>query len=641
MSEKPDYKDLERKIAELEQELAQRKKTEAELRISADKYKHIFDHSPAAVYLSDREGKILGVNKGWERLFGFSSCESVIGLNSSDVLFAERGERERYREVIEEQGFVEGFETRMRRHYGSVIDVEITGSVKRDCEGEIECFEGFITDISYRKKAEKELRISEEKYRTVTESSLAAIYMFQEGGIFSYVNQRFAEMLGYDNPEDIIGHYFWEFVHPDDREMVKERGLRREKSNIEPTHYSFRCVQKDGKTIWVSMRAVHTRYRGQPAATGNMVDITERKLAEKKLVDSEEKYRTVVENSLAGIFIHQEGKYKFVNRRFVEMLGYDRPEDFLDCPFWEFVHPEDQELVRRRGVKRQEGDFYPNQYIFRALRKDGSVIWIELRVANSIYKGNPAVIGNFIDITERKRAEEEIRYLSRRLIDAIEEEKRRIAADLHDEFGQGLTALHMDIEALSTSLPANFSVQRDRCRVFLTRVEKMADCIRDTISNLRPSLLDHLGLVPTMESTINEFSQRRQDILVSFQSVGLKKRLASQTEIVLYRILQECLTNISKHSGARHVDIMLTASHPWVILTIKDDGKGFRQGDSGLPIAGSKNGIGFLSMRERVASLGGRVDITSSLGRGTAIRIKLPAADGGENEGQNSSIISG
>lgn len=638
MSDKPGNDDIERKIAGLEQQLSRLKNTEAELKISAEKYKHIFDHSPAAVYLSDQNGKILSVNKAWERLFGFPSRESIIGLNSNHVLFTDPEERERYKRILEQRGFVEGFETQMRRYDGSIIDVEITGSAKRKNAGEIECFEGFITDISARKKAERDLRISEEKYRTVAENSLAGIYMFQDGGTFSYVNQRFAEMLGYDCPEEIMGRHFWELVHPDDRNMVKGKGLNREKTHVEPTHYSFRCIRKDGTTIWVSMRAVHASYRGKPAATGNIIDITERKLAEKKLLDSEEKYRTVVENSLTGIFIHQKGKYRYINHRLAEMLGYDRPEEIIDKPFWEIVHPDDQAMVRTRGLRRQAGDFYPNHYIFRVLKSDGSIMWVEMRASSSTYQGSSAVIGNVVDITERKRAEEEIRLLSRRLIDVIEEERRLLAADLHDEFGQGLTALHMDLDALKASMPEDFQEQRDKCQVLLNRVERMADGIRATISHLRPSILDHLGLIPTMESTISEFSQRKPEIYINFQAVGLKKRLASQTEIVLYRILQECLINISKHSEARHVDIMLTASHPWVILIIKDDGMGFKQGITGLPVAGSTKGIGFLSMRERIAPLGGSIDISSSPGRGTAVRIKLPITSGDGNESDTDTI---
>jgi len=496
---------LEQRIAELENDLAEKSRLVEHIARSEQKYRHIFEHSPAAVYLSDEDGMILGVNKAWEKLFGLSSRKDIVGKNSGQILFEDPHARDRYRDFLEKRGFVERFETRMRRNDDTIMDVEITASVRWGDNG-VENFEGFVTDITARKDAERALQISEEKYRTV------------------------------------------------------------------------------------------------------------------------------VENSLTAIFVHQRGRFTYVNRRFVEMLGYDRSDDLLGRSFWGFVHPDDREMVKNRGLKRQDGDFSPNQYIFRALKKDDSVIWVELRATHSTYLGNPAVVGNFIDITKRKRAEEEIRYLSRRLIEAIEEEKKRIAADLHDEFGQGLTSLHFDLDALRGSIPEEWEELRNRCGFFLNRIETMADCIRETIADLRPSILDHLGLIPTLESAVSEFSGRRPEMRIAFQTAGFKRRLPMQTEIVLYRIFQECLNNISKHAEAGNVDISLICSHPWVIFVVKDDGRGFTQDENGLPRTGVTTGIGMLSMRERVASLRGSIDISSAPGRGTAIRIKLPLPSGNADE---------
>ncbi len=186
---------------------------------------------------------------------------------------------------------------------------------------------------------------------------------------------------------------------------------------------------------------------------GFVIDVTDRKQAERALQDSEEKYRTVVENSLSAIFIHQGGLFRFVNHRFAEMLGYDNPEEVVGRPFWDVVHPIDRAMVKERGLRREKAEFSPARYIFRGIKKDGTMIWVDLRATHATYMGEAAVVGNLIDITQSIRAEEEIRQLSRRLIEVSEEEKKRLAADLHDEFGQALTSLHFDLEALQTSIP--------------------------------------------------------------------------------------------------------------------------------------------------------------------------------------------
>ena len=469
-------------------------KSEKSISISEKRYRHIFEHSPAMVYLTDPNGVILDMNEAGIRMLGYDSRDEVVGLEAAHHIYADPGDRKLYLETIEKTGSVQDFETRFQHNDGTIMDVSITGTTSRNTNGELEGYEGFIIDVTDRKRTERALQDSEEKYRTVVENSLSAIFIHQ-GGLFQFVNQRFAEMLGYNSPKEIIGTPFWEIVHPEDRTMVKERGLIREKSEILPTRYIFRTVKKDGITVWVDMRATHATYMGKSA-----------------------------------------------------------------------------------------------------------------------------VVGNLIDISQSKKAEEEIYNLSRRLIEVSEEEKKKLAADLHDEFGQALTSLHFNLEAMQGCIPVEFMEQKKQCDGLIQIVERLADSVRKTTSYLRPDLLDHLGLVPTLEWYINEFTDRWPEIQVEFQVLGLKKRLNPEMELVLYRIFQECLTNIYKHAKAKRIEIILTYSHPRVIFIIRDDGIGYEQTRKGK----SSRGIGIPSMKERVASFGGSVDISSTPGRGTTIRVDLP-----------------
>ena len=468
------------------------------IRGSDQRFRHIFEHSPAMVYLTDVDGVILDMNVAGARMLGYDSPEDLLGIKSSLHVYADSHDRERFREIIEQTGSIQDFETRFRRRDGTVIDVRITATIRKNKKDGVAGYEGFVIDVTDRKQAERALQDSEEKYRTVVENSLAAIFIHQ-GGLFRFVNHRFAEMLGYDNPEEVVGRPFWDVVHPIDRAMVKERGLRREKA-----------------------------------------------------------------------------------------------------------------------------EFSPARYIFRGIRKDGTMIWVDLRATHATYMGRAAVVGNLIDITQNVKAEEEIRQLSRRLIEVSEEEKKRLAADLHDELGQAITSLHFDLEALQTSFGAKPGGHKKLCERLIRTVEQMADNVRKTTSYLRPDLLDHLGLVPALEWSIHDFTARRTETEVNFQTLGLKKRLNPKIELALYRLFQECMTNISKHAKATRVEIMLTYSHPRVIFIVRDNGVGHDPSKRGTAKGKASGGIGLLSMRERVASFGGSIDITSAPGKGTTIRAEIP-----------------
>lgn len=222
------------------------------------------------------------------------------------------------------------------------------------------------------------------------------------------------------------------------------------------------------------------------------------------------------------------------------------------------------------------------------------------------------------EIAERKQIEKEIRHLSSRLITIGEEGKKELAQDLHDEFGQTLAALHMGAETLHNSIPEEYEEQRKSIGDLVTLIEQLGDKIRSISSDLRPDLLDDLGLVPTLEWYIKEFTEQREDIQIDFQAIGFRKRIAPDLELVLYRVFQESVNNIVKHAKAEKVDVTLTYNHPNVIFVITDDGVGFDEQTRG------RDGIGLLGMRERIVAVKGTIEFRSEKGKGTTIRAELP-----------------
>ncbi|MFW5640703.1 MAG: sensor histidine kinase, partial [Thermodesulfobacteriota bacterium] len=204
-------------------------------------------------------------------------------------------------------------------------------------------------------------------------------------------------------------------------------------------------------------------------------------------------------------------------------------------------------------------------------------------------------------------------------ITGIEEAQKKLAQDLHDEFGQTLAALHMGVETLWNSIPDEMGDQKNSINELIGLIEQLGDKIRSISSDLRPDLLDDLGLAPTLEWYIKEFQEQRTDLKIDFQAVGFKKRATPEIELVLYRIFQESLTNIVKHAKARQVTVMLTFNYPKVILMVKDDGVGFDPTQR-------YGGIGLIGMRERAVSVGGFIDIRSEKGKGTTIRVEMPVS---------------
>ena len=348
-----------------------------------------------------------------------------------------------------------------------------------------------------------------------------------------------------------------------------------------------------------------------------------RRSAEQQMRESEERYRMAIEYSSDGVALIKDTRMIFINRKLAEIFGYPRRRELVGRSVGVLVHPQDRERVLTISRERQAGRPAPTRYDFMGVCKNGNAIFIAVSATTVNYQGETLNLVYLRDVTARRRAEEEIRHLSRRLIEGIEEERKRLASDLHDEFGQALTALHMGVESLKDSLPASAEEPRRSCAKLIRTIESLADNVRNISSELRPDMLDHLGLVPTVEWYVDDFRSRMAGTEVEFEAMGFGgRKLDAQIEIVLYRILQEALNNVAKHARASKVSVHLTYSHPRAIMLISDNGRGFALHGHDQ---GTRQGIGLVSMRERAAAVGGQIDIRSTPGKGTSIRVTLPA----------------
>ena len=254
--------------------------------------------------------------------------------------------------------------------------------------------------------ANEHLKQSEEKYRLVVENAQEAILVAQDG-ILRFVNPKIFELISYSE-EELLSKPFTEFIHPDDREMVILRHLRRLKGERFPTRYSFRLLDKDGTVKWVEIDSALVSWDGRPAAVVFMTNTTERVLMEQALKQSEERYRALAENSLTGICVHQHGVHVYVNEQYAKDLGYSADE-LLGKRLMEVVAPQDHEMVQQIWLDRLAGKKVPSRYQARSLKKDGTVRWKEVWATVIGHNGSPAILANVFDISERKAAEEALR----------------------------------------------------------------------------------------------------------------------------------------------------------------------------------------------------------------------------------------
>ncbi len=264
-------------------------------------------------------------------------------------------------------------------------------------------------ELNARRRIEKELRESEEKFRVLAETLPVGICLFQ-GERIVYVNPATQQLLGYSK-EECLSMRFWDWVREDCREQVKQRGLARQQGEDVPSHYECLHTTKSGETKCLFVSAGRIEFKDAPAGLVSYIDISDRKEMEESLRESEEKFRVLAETIPAAIILYQGEKLIYVNPSLTQLTGYTRDE-LLEMKFWELVHEDFKEQVKECGLARQRGEEVPVQYEAKCVTKNGEQKWILISAGRIDFKSAPAGIVTIFDITERKRAEEVLRKIN-------------------------------------------------------------------------------------------------------------------------------------------------------------------------------------------------------------------------------------
>jgi PAS domain S-box-containing protein len=431
-------------------------------------------------------------------------------------------------------------------------------------------------------------------------------------------------MLGTDpTSASIPEEFFGGLIAPEDRETV-HRTIDGAMKNRQPHEYQAQFILPDGrKRVFL--------IRGKPIVDssnrvikriGVVLDVTDRVESARALRESEERYRDLVEHSHDLICTHDlDGRVLSMNELPARILGY-RAQDLIGHRIPEMLIPEVRHQFKEY-IERIQRDGYAKGLMVLTTRSGEQRIWEYQNTLRTDGVPKPIVRGMAHDITERKRAQDMSRQLSARLLQLQDEERRRIARELHESTAQDLAGLRMSLGQLMRMKRGLSAPARSIIEHLLSASDHMVQEIRTLSYTLHPPFLEETGLATAVAWYARGFSER-SGIKVQVEVADDLGRLPPELETTLFRILQECLTNIHWHSGSPWARIRVVREHNQVSMEVADGGRGFRKDESNNVPTAIHLGVGIAGMSERVKQLKGAFNIESAPTEGVTVHVTLP-----------------
>jgi PAS domain S-box-containing protein len=602
-------------------------------------FRDVFDMSPDIITVADATGIILLSNRKACEISGYA-LEELIGKNSLEFIAPE--ERQRAVDKLKDifiTGEVKGQVFLYQTKDGTQTPIEITVRWYENIPGIGACSITIGRDIRDRIQYEK-------AYKTLLDNILHGIMVFQESNMV-YANPSALRSLGFTVEEftSFKRDDLFRLVHPDDALRLNQLVERHITSKNPQGEFHFRMFDKSGQLHWMESSIANIVYNGMPALQVSLLDTTGRKIAEDALRDSLQRYQALAEASPDGIYIlDRQERFLYINRYGAKMMG-KQPEEVIGQPRSKFFSEEAASTLRK--ARSSVYDTGQSVQVYDQVPTAQGLLWYSIwQIPLTDEQGEIVellCIGR--DVTAQKKAEEtltsakeeleqrvsertselvaskeELKRLTKKIVNAQEEERRRVARELHDEAGQALITLKLNMASLRDELSTDQERLSEQISNSLTLIEETSKQIRALSHSLRPPVLDIAGINLSLEEYCNEFSSRT-NIPVTYSGVNLP-HLPDEISISLYRILQEGLTNIAKHAQATAVNVQLTRNGTEIWLTISDNGQGF---DFQSPT----DGIGLLGMRERLDLLNGKLTISAEPGKGASLTACVDWKDEG------------
>jgi PAS domain S-box-containing protein len=614
-------------------DITERKRFEDALRQSEEKYRLLVGQLPAMVFRGYPDWGVDFFDRKIEALTGYAKEDfDSRRLRWCDLIPPEDLE---YATRV----FVEALKTdksyvrehRIITRSGETRWVQCRGQIFCNDEGKVDYIHGVTFDITARKQMEMALAESEQKYRQLVNTLPAIVFEGYADWSIDFFDNRIEELTGYGKEEFDSRRLKWsDLILEEDREKARQVFLAALKGDRTYMR-EYRIRDKVGKIIWIQARGqIFCGPDGKiDKINGVLFDITIRKKAEELLRSAQERLHFLVSSSPAVVYsCKPEGDFgaTFISDNVTALLGYE-PQEFLQNPgFWlRNIHLEDKIGIYSEFPRVLEQGSLSLEYRFR--HKNGSYRWLrdDLRLVRDA-QGNPLeIVGSMTDITERKLAEEKVResekklrFFASQVMNAQEQERKRISRELHDELGQEILFLKMQLRSLREKLNVGEALEPEDWHQVLSYVDDMVEDVRRLSRDLSPAILEDLGLSAALRRLVREFAQRYSTIKLHARLDNIDEVLDPGAHINVYRIFQESLTNVAKHSFATRVSVKVKRLKNRVFFQVLDNGQGFDARRNLTQEPGSR-GLGLAAMEERVRMLGGAITIRSQPGAGTDI----------------------
>jgi PAS domain S-box-containing protein len=604
----------------------------------------LVDSSDDAIVSKKLDGTITSWNKSAERLFGYTPQEAIGQRITLIVPWERRVEEEDILMRLARGERVAHFETVRRRKDGTELDVSLTISPIRDATGKVIGASKVARDVTERKRMERALRESEERFRAIVETTPECVKLVSAEGTLLHMNSPGLEMVGARSADEVVGKSVYGLIAPDDRDRFKafnEGVCRGEQGSIQ-----FDIVGLEGKRRHMESHAAPLRNPdGTVVDLAVTADISERKQAEQSLRRSEERFRALV-NASSDVIYHMSPDWselrQMEGRGFIANAGKPS-KNWLN----EYIHPDDQPVVLTtiREAVRTKSIF---ELEHRIRRTDGTLGWTYSRAVPLLDVNGEIVewFGAAADVTARKEAEEryrklaqtldaevrartraleeqsnQVRELSWRLLRTQDEERRHIARELHDSAGQTLTVLGMSLAQLVQKTRRSSPELAGEAEQIQETVQQLHREIRTTSYLLHPPLLDESGLYSAITWYVEGLLER-SGLEVRLDISAELGRLPRDMELVIFRLVQECLTNIHRHSDTKTASIRIARESNQITLDIRDQGKGMSPARL-AEVQSGRSGLGIRGMRERLHQFDGTLNIESE-SSGTCVFATIP-----------------
>jgi len=597
---------------------------------SEKRFRATFEQAAVGIAHVSPQGHFLRINQKFCDIVGYSHDE-MLQLTFQEITHPDdlNADLNQVNRLLNGESNTYAIEKRYIRKNSGLVWIALTVSLVRDEAGKPQWFVSVVKDITIQKQAEEKIRENEEKYRTLVEQAQDGITILQDDKI-KFVNPYLAKLQGY-TVEELLNTSFTHFIAPDELPRIMDIYKRRMNNEPVPSVYESVLKSKDGTHIEVEFNAGLTEFNGKPANLVIVRDITGRKRAEQDLRSSQERSDKIFQASPAAMSITKldTGEFIEVNQAFERILGYAREDiigkSALKINIWKNLADRERliPLYLKQGFLHEPG--------LKLVKKSG-----ESRIVDAhfflLHIGNEDLsIAAFIDITDQKLKEQEIQDYQQRLKElasqltlAEEKERRRIAAELHDNVGQSLALARVRLAIAQKTSSA------DKLAIIIDEIsESLLHASQDTrnlVFDLSYPTLNEIGLAAAISEWMEQQISVRHELKTEFLDKISKKQKLNMDEnmlAILFRNVRELLTNIVKHAQADKVSVSMEHTGENLKIVILDNGVGFDY--QKISVGGEGNsGFGLFSIQERMSDLGGSLIIESEPGKGCRAILAMP-----------------